>query len=116
MINLNEKVINDCDKCIVELSCFLDKVYEITFNNTDEKVKKLYIEEFGVLLEEVVKKIRKSEHLNKIIFGNEKDLKFALKSFEESFQAKDYEMCSYILKYEFKYILYKWQRKIKIEG
>ena len=104
MIGLDIKYINECDKYILQLSNFLDKVYEVT---------KTHIGEFGSQLEELVKFIQNNKFLNEKIFSNEIDLKFALESFGEAFHSENYELCSEILKYEIKYILYKWQQKIK---
>ena len=99
MIGLDIKYINECDKYILQLSNFLDKVYEVTVKNENVEVIKTHIGEFGSQLEELVKFIQNNKFLNEKIFSNEIDLKFAL--------------CSEILKYEIKYILYKWQQKIK---
>lgn len=113
MIGLDIKYINECDKYILQLSNFLDKVYEVTVKNENVEVTKTHIGEFGSQLEELVKFIQNNKFLNEKIFSNEIDLKFALESFAEAFHSENYELCSEILKYEIKYILYKWQQKIK---
>ena len=97
MIGLDIKYINECDKYILQLSNFLDKVYEVTVKNENVEVTKTHIGEFGSQLEELVKFIQNNKFLNEKIFSNE----------------ENYELCSEILKYEIKYILYKWQQKIK---
>lgn len=113
MVDLDIKYLNECDNYILQLSNFLDKVYEVTFKNENVEVTKTYIGEFGGRLEELVKFIQNNKFLNARIFSNEIDLKFALESFGEAFHSGNYELCSEILKYEIKYILYKWQQKIK---
>ena len=41
MIGLDIKYINECDKYILQLSNFLDKVYEVTVKNENVEVTKL---------------------------------------------------------------------------
>lgn len=113
MIDLDSTIINECDESIVALSHFLDEVYEIISKNKNEKIMKIYVEKFGSRFEVLIRRIKENEILNKMIFNNENDLKFALESFGEALHSKNYELCSEILKYEIKYILYKWQRKIR---
>lgn len=113
MINLDKKVIEQCNDYLLELSYFLDKVYDVVVKNENIEVTKTYIADFGDQLDSLVKFIRKNDCLNKQILSNETDLKFALQSFGEAFHEKDYELCSQILKYELKYILFKWQSKLK---
>lgn len=113
MVNVDYKCVDKCNEYIIQLSDFLDKVYEVTWRNENVEVTKTYIGEFGSQFEELIKVIKGNKVLNEIIFSDEVDLKFALESFGDAFHLDDYLLCSEILKYEIKYILYKWQKKIK---
>lgn len=113
MVNLDYKYVDKCNEYILQLSDFLDRVYEVTWKNENQEVTKTYIGEFGSQFEELIKFIKSNKILNEKIFSDEIDLKFALESFSDAFNLNDYLLCSEILKYEIKYILYKWQKKIK---
>lgn len=113
MINLDNDIIEECNYCLVQLSYFLDKVCDVIIKKDNIEVIKTYVAEFGERLELLVKFIKENEKLNLVIFSKETDLKFALESFGDAFCNNDYELCSQILKYELKYILFKWQSKLK---
>lgn len=113
MIDLNVKCVNECNDYILQLSDFLDKVYDVILKNENVEVTKTYIGEFGSQFDELFKFIQANEILSKKIFKEEFDLNFALESFGDAFHSGDYELCGEILKYEIKYILYKWQNKLK---
>lgn len=113
MMDLDIRYVNECNNYIFQLSDFLDKVHDVILKNENIEVIKTYIGEFGSQFNELFKFIQSNKVLNKKIFKEESDLSFALESFGNAFHSGDYELCSEILKYEIKYILYKWQKKLK---
>ena len=113
MINLNSDIIEECNSYLLQLSYFLDQVYDVLVRNENIELTKTYVAEFGEQLELLVKFIKENEQLNLKIFSKETDLRFALESFGDAFSNDDYELCSQILKYELKYILFKWQSKLR---
>ncbi len=112
MMNLDKKYIDECSNYIVELSNFSNKVCNRIEENENVEVIKTYIGEFGSQLEELVKFIQGNDYLKRTILEGERDLKFALESFGDAFHSQDYNLCEEILKYEFNYILCKWQDKL----
>ena len=112
MMDLDIKYVNECNNYILQLSDFLDKVHDVVLKNENLEVTKTYIGEFGNQFNELFKFIQRNNVLSRKIFKQELDLSFALESFGNAFHSGDYELCSEILKYEIKYILYKWQNKL----
>lgn len=114
MIDLKLEATRECNDYLVDLAGFLDKVYDILSANESLEITKTYIKDFGIRFDNLVKFIKSNSYLNEKIFSKETDLKFALESFGEALHRRDYELCGQILKYELKYILFKWQSKIRI--
>ncbi len=113
MIGLNMKYLDECNNYIIQLSSFLDKVCSVVVKNENSEVIKTYVGEFGNQFNELFKFIQSNNSLKELILKGELDLTFALESFGKAFHSNDYELCNEILKYEIKYILYKWQMKLK---
>lgn len=114
MMDLRLESVKECNNYLIELANLSDRVYDIVVENENVEVTKTFIKHYGIIFDNLVKFIKTDSYLNEKIFSKETDLKFALQSFEQALHNKDYELCSQILKYEFKYILFKWQSKIKM--
>ena len=113
MVNFKSDYIKKFNIYIFNLSKFLDYVCEVISKSKKSDTIKAHVERFGCEFERLVKFIQENEILNQTIFSNEVDLRFALRSFGEAFHSNNYELCSEILKYEIKYIFFKWQQKVK---
>ncbi len=115
MMSLELEVSNECNRYLIDLASFLDKVCSVITSNENIELTKTYISEFGDRFDNLVRFIRDNYYLCEKIFKKETDLKFALHSFEEALHNQNFELCNQILKYELKYILSKWQSKLRIE-